>query len=484
MHRQAWPDWWTDGFGSAARETAAARATHVAVDADQTLLAMASLLGGQLPRSVVRSNGGHSRGSALLRRTHVRSGREHQRSDGGELDGPMGGEVGVCLGGGQAGGAAPRRGARRSSAVSPARLRRDDRRFQYARLAAFRPGRVFIDHEILPSNKAFRIVDPETGQAISAQPMASRSEGTWWALWASDVPALGYKSYRIEVANEERAALPASDPHVLENKFYRLTADPATGGLASIVDKQTGSELVDPEADWDAGQLLRETLAGGRDFRPGRVSTQGAGGHQTPSGRRGTDLEELRGPRRTRRVRQANGAMVEVRLYEPEKRIELHYAIRKLPLTRPEAVYVAFPFAGLRPNRLRSTGRYRPSGPGPDPRSASDWQTVQSFLAVRSEPGQIVWGSDQAPLVQLGDFNLGKWQPVTQIDRPHVYSWVMNNYWFTNFRATQEGEFKWSYYLTSTADTFEYGSDSIWMVFARPADSPGSAPGQANRGRS
>jgi hypothetical protein len=53
----------------------------------------------------------------------------------------------------------------------------------------------------------------------------------------------------------------------------------------------------------------------------------------------------------------------------------------------------------------------------------------------------------------LGDFNLGKWQPVARVERPHVYSWVMNNYWFTNFRVEQEGEFKVHYYLTSTTDT-------------------------------
>jgi alpha-mannosidase len=29
----------------------------------------------------------------------------------------------------------------------------------------------------------------------------------------------------------------------------------------------------------------------------------------------------------------------------------------------------------------------------------------------------------------------------------------MNNYWFTNFRAFQDGEFRWSYYLTSTRDS-------------------------------
>jgi hypothetical protein len=34
-----------------------------------------------------------------------------------------------------------------------------------------------------------------------------------------------------------------------------------------------------------------------------------------------------------------------------------------------------------------------------------------------------------------------------------LYSYVMNNYWMTNFRAFQEGGFSWSYQITSTADT-------------------------------
>ena len=33
-----------------------------------------------------------------------------------------------------------------------------------------------------------------------------------------------------------------------------------------------------------------------------------------------------------------------------------------------------------------------------------------------------------------------------------LYSWVLNNYWTTNFRASQEGELKWNYYLTSSND--------------------------------
>mgnify|MGYP000486463807 CR=1 FL=1 len=44
-----WPDWWTDGFASGAREVAAARNAHVEMIASQGGLAMAKLLGAKMP---------------------------------------------------------------------------------------------------------------------------------------------------------------------------------------------------------------------------------------------------------------------------------------------------------------------------------------------------------------------------------------------------------------------------------------------------
>ncbi len=41
--RGAWPDWWTDGFGSAARETAATRKAAVSLIANMGALSMASI---------------------------------------------------------------------------------------------------------------------------------------------------------------------------------------------------------------------------------------------------------------------------------------------------------------------------------------------------------------------------------------------------------------------------------------------------------
>jgi hypothetical protein len=47
--QQAWPDWWTDGFGSAMNETKAARTAHADMIANTGLLSLARLMGAQLP---------------------------------------------------------------------------------------------------------------------------------------------------------------------------------------------------------------------------------------------------------------------------------------------------------------------------------------------------------------------------------------------------------------------------------------------------
>jgi hypothetical protein len=269
------------------------------------------------------------------------------------------------------------------------------------------------------------------------------------------VPALGFKILRIETSDQPRTKeAPGADSLTLENDFYKLTLDSDKGAIKSLVDKETGKELADPGAAWGLGQCIYETMPGRRDFKPSsfkRTSVRnvtvkpGAGGPIWKSLLLTADLDGCA---------TNNGVRAEIRLYDTEKRIELRFAVRKLPIRSPEAVYVALPFQSPNSKMLYEAqgGCVRP-GEDQIPGSASDWQTLQSFISIGSADGQIVMGSEQAPLVQLGDFNLGKWQPVTRVEKPHVYSWVMNNYWFTNFRTEQDGEFKFNYYLTSTKDT-------------------------------
>jgi alpha-mannosidase len=453
VHRQAWPDWWTDGFGSAARETAAARETETAMQVNHGLLAMASILGAQInPKTMQR---------AAAIQDNLLFYEEHTYGAAESIDDPLAENTQVQWG---------EKASYAWTAVKDSNLLREE---AFGLLQDFLPRadvptlavcntldwsrsglvRVFIDHEILPPDREFRILDG--AQPVSVQAMERRSEGTYWALWVRDVPPLGFKILRIETSQQPRVKeTPGTNSFMLENKFYRLALDSEKGALKSLVDKETGQELVDQTAAWGLGQCIYETMPDRREMKPGEFKRTSVRSVTVKPGASGPIWQSLLLSASMDGCATNNGVRTEIRLYDTEKRIELRFAVRKLPIPSPEALYVALPFQA--PNsRLLYEAQGGCVTPGVDqiPGSASDWQTLQSFIAIRNADGQIVTGSEQAPLVQLGDFNLGKWQPVTRVEKPHVYSWVMNNYWFTNFRTEQEGEFKFHYYLTSTRDT-------------------------------
>jgi hypothetical protein len=83
----------------------------------------------------------------------------------------------------------------------------------------------------------------------------------------------------------------------------------------------------------------------------------------------------------------------------------------------------------------------------------------------------------------MGGICTGQYQRKKTYEYPHVYSWVTNNYWTTNFRASQEGELRWSYYLTSTNDVSNsfasrFGWSSRIPIYARvvPPGKPNLLP--------
>ena len=62
--------------------------------------------------------------------------------------------------------------------------------------------RLFIDYEILPSDRKFSVIDLESGKEVPVQFSQGRSEGAYWDMEVSDVPALGFKVLKIEVGEE------------------------------------------------------------------------------------------------------------------------------------------------------------------------------------------------------------------------------------------------------------------------------------------
>ena len=195
VHRQAWPDWWTDGFGSAARETAASRETHAA-------------------NAGHRSVAGHGRPAraqpspkpTLRRAADVQENLmfydEHTFGAAESIDDPLAENSQVQW---------SEKSAYVWTAVKDANLLREDAfglfqeflpRAEVPTIAVVntlnwpRSGlaQVFIDHQILPPDREFRIVDAETGDAVPARRSTAVPKATYWALWTRNIPALGYRT--------------------------------------------------------------------------------------------------------------------------------------------------------------------------------------------------------------------------------------------------------------------------------------------------
>jgi len=125
----------------------------------------------------------------------------------------------------------------------------------------------------------------------------------------------------------------------------------------------------------------------------------------------------------------------------------------KLPVFTPEGVYVSFPFQ-LDSGQLAFEAQGGVVYPGKNQLegTSSDWNTIQNFAAVKSRDAQIVFGSKDMPLVQFGGLNIGRYYYRLHPKTNHIYSWVLNNYWVTNFKASQQGELRWTYSITSSDD--------------------------------
>jgi alpha-mannosidase len=163
------------------------------------------------------------------------------------------------------------------------------------------------------------------------------------------------------------------------------------------------------------------------------------------------------------------------------------YNLNKKLVVDPEALYVSFPFE-------LQEGKIYFDVPGGTieavkeqiPGSVNDWNVAQNFVSVRNHDEQIILGSKEVALMQLGNINLGRFKKGALPESNHIFSWPMNNYWVTNFDAFQFGEFSWSYYLTSSGDaSVEQATKFAWSnriplqnrVFSAGVEKPNPAFG-------
>ena len=478
VYRVAYPDWWTDGFGSATRETAAARNTHADMITIQGLLSMAVLKEKAIPPHVpgkIR----HVHENLLFYDEHTYGAAESIRD-------PMSENSMVQWAEKASYAWEALKTAQIMYETSIGLLQSDINRGKYPTITFYntlnwaRSGvvEIYIDHEIIPQNRQFKIAD-ETGKVLRTQALRSRSEGTYYAIYAEDIPPLGYKTYNIVIEKSNNQSLPRTslNGNIIENDYFKMVFDIQTGSIKSLFDKELKLEMVDSGSEWQLGALVYETLQGNRRQMERYTMTEyertSLKDVRLTAGANGPIYQSILMEGKSSCCDDGFGVKIEIRLFHHEKRIELKYALRKTPITDPDGIYIAFPFQ-LNNAKLYFDvqGGVVSSGENQLEGTASDWNTVQNFVTARNNQAQFIVGSNLIPLFQLGGICTGQYQRKKTYELPHVYSWVTNNYWTTNFRASQEGELRWSYYLTSSGDlsntvATRFGWGSRVPIYAR-----------------
>ena len=283
-------------------------------------------------------------------------------------------------------------------------------------------------------------VEDESGTRYPSQRMTNGS----LAFLASDIPALGVK--RFHVANKPvnyQSNLSISNT-TLENNFVKIALNPQTGAISSVVRKAGGEELVDGKMQMGLNQYV---------YVPGK----------DPSKAVTTNNVSLRIKEKGPLIASIEVASIapgseklvqEIRLIDNINRIDLINTITKSKVREKEAVDFAFPFNV--PNGEMSIdlgiGILKPEKNQLDG-SCKDFTTVQHWVDISNKNHGITWTTSEAPLIEIGELineeqtnGFKQWKRSATLSST-FYSYVMNNYWHTNFKADQEGEIVFHYSL-------------------------------------
>jgi alpha-mannosidase len=469
----AWPDWWTDGVASAANETGIVRKIHHEIAANTAILAMAQIMGVDLPDDI-QEEIEEVYDNLLFYDEHTFGASESIRD-------PLAKNT-INQWGTKASYAWE--AAKRSSALQEkalAFLESALPKSNQPTIAVFntlnweRSGMVeaFINYELIPEGADFTLTDAD-GKECPYQIFEKREEGAYYGIWVENIPGTGFKTLSLNLGEKSKNIRSGGSPY--ENAFYKITLDRDKGLIGRVYDKALGLELLDTEAGESLGQLIYEQLDNRHELE--RLTNVNRDTVYKPLTMERKQLSRIK----VERIHKGNiftsiflhgempvcaderGVNIELRLYHYEKKIELLYRMFKLAVYRPEGIYVAFPFA-LENGELAFEAQGGVVYPGQNQLggSASDWNTIQNFAAVKGAEAQILFVSDEIPLVQFGAINTGRYYYRLDPQTNHIYSWVLNNYWVTNFKASQAGELRWRYCISSTADP----SDRFATQFGR-----------------
>jgi len=304
----------------------------------------------------------------------------------------------------------------------------------------------------------------------------------------------------------------SADKFGLRSPHFAMAFEPATGQILSLRHLATGYECVDVASSWDFFGPVRETVAlhsdksqaaGDPRYDLFQVTEQefqkvhadeDCWNHAWPASRerpesvvRVETRVDAEGAHfmRAFRMMGINGELLQtITLLAHEPRVRCEAYFNKADVTDPESLYFTFPLhMPQAQTHFDSSGLAVAFDRDQLPGACRDWVAVGDWLAVSNQQGCLMLACPDAPMFQIGGFNYGRGlKSASGLNQALLLAWPMNNYWNTNFRASQPGLIRLRYEMAFREQydpdaCARFGSSCSTPVIFHPIAGSVSQPG-------
>ncbi|MBT1710090.1 hypothetical protein KK062_17725 [Fulvivirgaceae bacterium PWU5] len=264
-----------------------------------------------------------------------------------------------------------------------------------------------------------------------------------WTFIAADVQPLGSRVYRLVAAKQPAgvAKTPfAGQGNTLSNGLVSVTVDPRNGAITTL---QSGV------TNYAAGRGLNDYIYTGRNAESPQYVTSVKSIERVHEGPVSATL------RVTSDAPGCHSLAREITVYKGINRVDIRNTVDKKDVRAFESVRFAFPFnvhnaetvidlpfGEIRPEREQLSGANK------------NFYSVNNGVSISGIQQHVLLTTVGTPILEVGGLQGEAWMSDTRefldwsrfaTSSPTVYSWVMNNSWTTNYKASQSGPVTFRY---------------------------------------
>ena len=287
-------------------------------------------------------------------------------------------------------------------------------------------------------SKTFSGICDEKGKTIISQRLSTGE----LVFLATGVPALGSKNYFLK-NKKSKSTDKLAQGNTLDNGIVRVVIDPQTGDISSLT--SSAYEFVDPKA---ACALNSYRYLHGDDSPDKATGTKDVKITIKENGPLMATLLVESG------AEGCNSLSREVTIIAGGPFVEITNIVDKQAILNKEGIHFGFAFNIPGPiTRFDIPWGVVELEKDQLPGANRNWITFQRWLDISNNERGVTWCSLDAPVFESGNMTaniLGKATNSPQWIRrlqpsATIYSWALNNHWYTNFPLSQEGKVQFRY---------------------------------------